>query len=187
MVNIKSVIFVLIFLLSFIPLNRITIPLSLLLFPIIRVGLMAKVTYILSADILSSYITDFAISYVEREKFVANIYGQIRQLIDIFPFVLLFATLVKEYIYRNTYVNRWCIILFRYSYVLFYVSMLFLGQQTSSFISARTLHMMCFPLTIVVANYMSHSPRTDMLFKVSFLGLGISNLFAFVYTIFKMW
>lgn len=179
--------FIGIFLLSFIPFNRLTILLSLILFPIIRELLLPYVLELLSMGVFSSETIDFAASYLEDEKSVANTNGLIRQVIELLPFFLMFVLLVVEYVFRKKYIERSIKILFRYSYVLFYVAMLFLGQETSSFISSRTIHMMCFPLVVVVANYISTTNRRNWFLNTSMAFFCIADLFAFLYTIYKNW
>ncbi len=180
-------IFILIFLFTCIPFRKSTILLSLILFPIIRVGLLPYVSELLSTGLFSLETMDFASSYLEDDKSVANTNGLIRQVIELLPFFLMFILLVVEYVFRQKYIERPVKILFKYSYVLFYIAMLFLGQQTSSFISSRTIHMMCFPLVIVVANYISTTKRQNWLLNTSLVFFCIADVFAFLYTIYKTW
>lgn len=172
---------------AFIPLNKITVILSLILLPILRTGLLSYVYDILSIGFFSADTMSFVESYLEDDKSVANLNGFIRHVIELFPIILMFVLLIKEYVFKKKYIDKSVKFIFNYSYVLFYVAMLFWGQQTSSFISSRTIHMMCYPLVIVAAYYMSTNKRRNVLFNISLIGFIIADLFAFLYTIFKYW
>lgn len=180
-------VYIALMILAFIPLNRYTVIFSLILFPIFRIGLLPNVYEILSIGLFPADTMNFVESYLEDEKSVANLNGLIRQVIELLPIILMLIFLTKEYVFKKKYIATYIKFLFKYSYVLFYVAMLFWGQQTSSFISSRTIHMMCFPLVIVVAYYMSTNRRRARLLNISLIGFAIADLFAFLYTIFKYW
>lgn len=65
--------------------------------------------------------------------------------------------------------------------------MLFFGQSTSSFVASRTIHMMCFPLTIVVAYNMTTNLKRSFLLKSAMFFFICADLFAFLYTIYTCW
>lgn len=180
-------IFIAIFILSFVPLNRFTVFVSLILFPVIRVGLIPHMSDFLSLNIFSSDTINFAASYLEDDKSVANVNGLIRQVIELLPLVCIFILLVKEYIFKKNFIDKPMKMLFKYSFVLFYIAMLFFGQQTSSFVSSRTIHMMCFPLMIVVTYYMSTAKKRNYLLNLSLICFFFADIYAFLYTIYKTW
>ena len=180
-------VFIVLFILSFIPINKLTLLVSLLLFPFIRVLLMPAVNELLQMGIFSSDTTEFALSYLDKEQSVANVNGIIRRIIDLLPYFLTFAILIKEYVYKKEFIEMPFKMLFKYSYVLFYIALLFLGQQTSSFIFSRTIHMLTFPLVIIVSYYLSTRKRHKYLLTLALCAFFVSDLYTFLYSIYKTW
>ena len=173
-------------LLALIPFNKTLILFSILLYPIIRVTIMSYVFNILDYGIFSEEVTDFAQHYLQGEQSTTNINGIIRRYFAYIPRFLLFFVLIKEYIFQKDKIDKFVKFLLQYSYILFYVALLFLGQATSNFIASRTIHMMCFPLSIVLAYYLTNNKRSNLL-KVAMFFFICSDLFSLMYFIYKCW
>lgn len=179
--------FVIMFILAFVPLNKTLIILSVILYPVLRSVVMPYVFNFIGAGFLSAETADFAQNYLEADKYVANFNGILRLCLEYLPRFLLFFFLIKEYIFNKNYIAKPIKYLFQYSYILFYVAMLFFGQSTSSFVASRTIHMMCFPLTIVVAYNMTTNLKRSFLLKSAMFFFICADLFAFLYTIYTCW
>lgn len=178
--------FVLISLFALIPLNKVIIIALIILYPILRLVVIPFIFSIIESGLLSSNTEDFATLYLESEKNISNINGIIRLIIEYLPRFLIFFILVKEYIFsRVKELPKYFKLLFQYSFLLFYVALLCFGQETSSFIASRTIHMMCFPLTIVLSYHLSINNNRTYLLQLTMALFIFANLFTFLYTIYK--
>ena len=180
-------IFISVFLISLIPFNKYTIIAILLALPIARTVVMPFVTDLLENILIDSETSDFAALYLEGSKSEITVKGMIRQVIDYAPRVALFYILIKDYYWKGRPIKGPIKILLQYSIVLFVLAVLFLGQETSSFVTNRTIHMMCFPLTCVLAYYLMQENRHTLLMKLTMFGFLLSDFYAFAYTIYKTW
>lgn len=178
--------FAAILLLSFFPFNKRTVSALIILFPILRFFALPFVFEVLGANIFSEQTIEFTTNYLESEQSKANANGIIRLIIDYIPRFLIFYVLIEEYVYKNATMSKPMKIMFRYSFILFYIALLFLGQETSSFVTNRTLHMMCFPLLLVLSYYLYQVERTR-LSKFAMFSFVVSDLFSFSYMIYSCW
>lgn len=177
--------FVLISLFALIPLNKTLIITLILLYPVLRLVVIPFVFNILDIGLFSSGTEDFAMSYLESEKKVANANGIIRLVIEYLPRFLIFFILIREYIFKRIKeFPKYIKIFFQYSVLLFYIALLFLGQETSSFVTSRTIHMMCFPLTIVLSYHLSIDRSRTFLLKWTMFLFIFVDLFIFLNTIY---
>ena len=179
--------FVIIAILALIPINKSVFILSVLLFPVIRAGIVPYVFDVLSSDIIMEDTASFAQRYFEADKSVANINGILRLCLEYVPRILIIIVLVKEYVFGKIKEPKYIVFLFKYSYILFYIALLFLGQEISSFISSRTIHIMSFSLTIVGAYYMTINKTRPLMLKFSIIFFIISDMYSFIYSIYKWW
>ena len=179
--------FIAISFLAIIPLNKTLIIISLIFFPILREGLIPYVFNIIGTGLFTSETEIFAQNYLEADKFVTNTNGILRICLDYLPRFLIFIFFIKEFDFTNKTIPKPIRFLFQYSYVLFYIALLFLGQSTSSFISSRTIHMMCFPLTIVLSYYITMNNKFPFMLKTALFFFFMSDLFDFIYSIYKWW
>lgn len=179
--------FIIMALLALIPLNKTLILLSVIVFPIIRGAIMPYVFDIIGSSFFSDETAAFAQNYLQAERSVANFNGLIRAALEYLPRFLIFIFLIKEYFYKKQYIDKSVKFLLKYSYSLFYIALLFWGQATSSFVASRTIHMMCFPLTIVVAYNMTTNLKRSFLFKSAMFFFICADLFVFLYTIYTSW
>lgn len=178
--------YALIAILAFIPMKRPTVCLLLIAFPFIRTFVIPFVFGILETNIFSEHTIDFATNYLEAEQTKANFNGIIRLLVDYIPRFLIFYTLIKDYSFKTRIKPpKFIRILYQYSFILFYIALLFFGQNTSSFVSNRTLHMMYFPLTIVLSYFLRNNVKRGWITNTA-IGLFIlSDLYSFAYSIYS--
>lgn len=176
--------FVILLLLSFIPLRKGMYILSVLLFPVLRIAIMTVINYILLGGMLSEGTSEFADGYFNAEAVTSNLFGYMRLTIEYIPRLLTFIVLIKTFCFSKEEPPRHIRVLLQYSYILFYLALLFFGQELSSFVSSRTIHMMCFPLTIVLAYYLMNRKR-PVLIKVALSFYIFVDIFTYTYTIYK--
>ena len=179
--------FIIMVVMAFVPLNKTLIIISILAYPLIRAGIMPHIFSFINSGFFSDETADFAQHYLQSEQSIANFNGILRLCLDYIPRFLIFIFLIKEYIFNNHRIDKPMKFLLQYAYILFYIALLFFGQETSSFISSRTIHMMCFPLTIVLAYHLTINYKRSALLKASMSFFICSDLFAFIYTIYKTW
>ena len=128
----------------------------------------------------------FATAYLESEKSEMNFNGMLRMILEYAPRFIIFYVLIKCFIFRKVLIPRNIRFFFNYSFVLFYIALLFLGQETSSFVTNRTIHMMCFTLLIPTVYYLQNTNRSRTV-KNALLLFMCSDLFAFAYQIITCW
>ncbi len=176
--------FIFILILSFYPFRKSTYLLSVLAFPFLYTMAIPAVSYVLSGSLFDEETVDFATAYFEGEGTEITAFGLMRQIIDYIPRFLAFIVLIKTFCFSKEQVPGYIRILLQYSYLLFYVALLFLGQGLVGFISNRTIHIMCFPLTIVVVYYLTDRER-PLLMKIAMAFFLLSTLYTYSYTIYK--
>ena len=172
--------------LAFIPLNKKTFTLLLILFPILRGAVLPFVFDFLGSGFFSEDTASFATDFLKREKSEMNFNGLLRSILEYAPKFLMFYALIRCFIFRKAQIPRNIRFFFNYSFVLFYIALLFLGQATSSFVTNRTLHMMSFTLPIPVTFYLMYTKRTRLV-KNALLLFICADLFIFMYHIITRW
>ena len=172
--------------LAFIPLNKKTFIILLILFPILRGFVLPFVFDFIGSGFFDKETASFATSYLEKEKSEMNFNGMLRMILEYAPRFIIFYVLIKCFIYRKVLIPRNIRFFFNYSFVLFYIALLFLGQATSSFVTNRTIHMMCFTLLIPTVYYLQNTKRSRTE-KNALLLFMCSDLFAFAYQIITCW
>lgn len=182
----SMILFILISFSIFLPIGKKILWMMILAYPVLRSYVIPFVFDALGSGFLSEKTTNFSTLYLEGEKSVANLNGMISLIIQYVTRFTLFYVLIKKYIFGKEEVPRYMISLFRYSLVLFYVALLFVGQQISSFVASRTLHMMCFPLTIVFA-YCLATTRRDKLLKFSMLLILFDDILSMLLFVKNYW
>ncbi len=182
----SMILFILISFGIFLPIGKRTLWMMILAYPVLRSYVIPFVFDVLGSGFLSEKTTSFSTLYLEGEKSVANLNGMISLIIQYVARFTLFYVLIKKYIFGKEEVPRYITSLFRYSLVLFYVALLFVGQQTSSFVASRTLHMMCFPLTVVFAYYLATTRRGKLL-KFSMLLILFDDILSMLLFVKNYW
>lgn len=172
--------------LAFIPLNKKTFIILLILFPVLRGFVLPFVFDFIGSGFFDKETASFATAYLESEKSEMNFNGMLRMILEYAPRFIIFYVLIKCFIFRKVLIPRNIRFFFNYSFVLFYIALLFLGQETSSFVTNRTIHMMCFTLLIPTVYYLQNTNRSRTV-KNALLLFMCSDLFAFAYQIITCW
>ena len=177
--------FLLMSLLALCPINKATFWAMVIAFPILRLVIIPFVTDFITSGYLSENTTEFAESYLEKDKLVLNFYGLIQSVIKYTPIYITFFILIKEYIFKKTFLPSNIRLFFHLAFILFYISSLFLGQETSNFVTSRTEHVMFFPLTIVMAYYMTATYKRTRSLKFALFMFALSTSYYYAYNVWK--
>lgn len=157
----------------FLPLNKKTLIFSLILFPFLYVSIFAIV------DNISFFSqVDWASDYIGRDKTEMNANGVAMVLFKSAILLLLVFYMAKKYLYEKTEASKPLLFLFKYSYVLVYVSFLFLGQETSGWINDRCLHAASYALVLCASNCFDdnvHNSKRTMIEKIIMMGFFLTT------------
>ena len=168
------------------PLHSKLIRFSLLLFPVLYLGMMVGTNYLLDLNFLNSETEQLAEHYFEGAKASVNVFGAIFDILH-FSGQLTMLYLAMNFVLNNkANINKVVVALFKYGYILVYISFLFYGQGTSSFLSSRFLHASTFPLVIVYSYYLTYH-RMNKTDRLALLLLGSYALYALLYAMYKWW
>lgn len=168
------------------PFNSKMIKAYMVAFPILYSLIMVATTYLLNLDFLVADTEQLAESYMEKSKADINYLGVFFNILH-FSGQLLILYLATTFILKNKkFVNKSIFFLLKYGFVLVYISFLFYGQGTSSFISSRFLHASTFPLVVVYSYYLSNHnvKKSDC---VAMLLLGGYTAYELLYAMYKWW
>ncbi len=157
----------------FLPLNKRTIIISVILFPFLYGSIMT-----LTGRISFINQSDWMIDYIEREKTEMNLNGFIMTFFRSALYILLVFHMGRKYLYEKRETSKPLFFLYKYSYILIYVSFLFMGQATSGWISDRSLHAASFPLVLCASNCFDNNldnTKRITLEKVLIIGFFIST------------
>ncbi len=179
--------FICLFILSFLPINRFSLFLSLALFPILRIRIIPAIESVVDLIALGDDMTRFTNSYMKGEHLSANIRGVIQQVINFLPCFVSIYILIKANILRSVQGSRYITILSRYTFILFYVSMLFYGQNVSAFMSSRILHVMYFILTIVLSHTYMHNGEYRGIIGKNLIFFFVSVLYSLLLSMYTWW
>ncbi|MGM9842626.1 MAG: EpsG family protein [Muribaculaceae bacterium] len=177
--------FLLMSILALCPINKTTFWALVIAFPILRMVIIPFVMDFIASGYLSEKTTEFAESYLDREKIVLNFKGLIQSVIKYAPLYITFFILIKEYIFKKIFLPPNIRLFFHLAFILFYISSLFLGQETSNFVTSRTEHVMFFPLTIVMAYYMTTTYKRTRSLKFALFMFALSTAYYYAYNIWK--
>lgn len=176
--------FILVYFVSFIPLTRFTISLLLILFPVFRVHVIPLIIKLFDIGLFNAEVQRFSIKYIEGERSVANLRGIIQQTVEYLPRFIIVYVIVRYVILKKDCWPSYVVQLSKYVYVLFYISLLFYGQEISSFMSSRTIHMLTFPLIVVFAYILSQNTNKTIL-RTSIILFVVAGLYSFLHSIYK--
>lgn len=169
------------------PFNKKIILLSLILFPLLYVSLMQLIGPIISLLSLNEEQSSFISQYVDSEKLVSNVLGWIPIIIEKTSFILLMFLLTKKMVYDKIPQTSAHHLMFKYSYIMVYLSFLFFEQGTSSWICSRTLHAATFGLVLCTTFCFDNSEkkkRTNFE-KLVLIMLILDSLWGQLYFIYK--
>lgn len=158
-----------------------------LLFPILYPLILLYASALLNLGIFPELTQASLESHLGREAFDLNIVGQIRQYMDISPYVLSFCLIVKRVVVDND-VNelnnsKFLRYLFNYYFIITYLAFLLFKQPVSPWISARFLNGSIYSLIILLTIcHREHGSKLEKLIVILFL---ISSSYHYLYNIYK--
>ena len=113
-------------------------------------------------------------------KKISNFNGFIRMVIDRLPILLLLFVSVRDVFWKKMVLGR----IYKYflvmTYVLIYISYLFVGRDVSAFIAPRFWDASIFPFTLFLGGYLENKKATIYVY-ISFFLLIISKIFTYLY------
>lgn len=183
----SSILYVLIALISFLPLKRNFFIISLLLFPILYRYLIP-----LSNNYINLFSTDesFIASgnmYLESDfRVTQTFWGWLNFIIYRFPVVLLLTYAIKQWYFnnKNKYTKSWTSTVYvKNAYSLFYLGALFFNQQTSAFLSGRFMDAALYPLVFVMASEIHRSNKIPKTIKFAIYAFIVSVLYKYTHAI----
>ena len=180
---------VLLFLALAFPFNKKTVYLSLFMFPILYMFIIGFINSFLESGTLSSEQESFITTYNDGDKSEFNLLGTILVFLQNSSLILLMLFMIKKFVYEHITDNRILFILFKYSYILIYLSLLFSGQNTSSWISSRLFHAATFSIVLTLPVCLDNSvSRKGILFKRLVIALLLFiSMWNQLYFIYKNW
>ena len=169
------------------PFNKKIILVSLLLFPILYISVMQLLGPMASYLSLNEEQASFISNYTDSEKLITNMLGWIPIIIEKTAFILLIILLSKKIIYENIPQTSAHRLMFKFSYILLYLSFLFFEQETSSWISNRTLHAASFGLVLCTTHCYDNNKniKRTKLEKIVLIMLILNSLWGQLYFIYK--
>jgi hypothetical protein len=163
----------------FIPLNKRTFIVSLILFPFLYAASLQIFQNFSFFEQLNEDQAQLITHYQSTEKTEMNINGIIQTIFEKTVIVLLLFNMAKKYLYNKIESTKAQLYLFKFAYIMVYVSFLFLGQEVSSWVSNRTLHAASFALVLCATHCFDtdkvQNSRTPME-KVILVGLIIMTV-----------
>ena len=145
----SMIIFIVILVASYlIPLNKRTFIVSLILFPFLYGAALQLFQNFSFFSELSEDQVQLISNYQVSEKMVKNINGIIVAFFEKTVLLFLVFNITKKYLYdkiESTEAQRF---IYKYAYLMVYVSFLFFGQEVSNWVSDRTLHAASFALVL---------------------------------------
>jgi hypothetical protein len=174
----SMIIYVVIFFLSLIiPFSKKYIVLSLILFPILYPSITIFSSLFLEQSFLNQDTSNYGQLYIDSESHLSpTLFGWIDLLITKGPIILLLFYSIKHVYFKKEIEKNY---LLQYSYTLFYVSMLFLGQNVSYTLSDRVWIGAMFPFTLFLCQYFNNK-REHKIFKYSMSLLILANFYSFL-------
>lgn len=145
----SMIIFIVILIVAYLlPFNKRTLIISLVLFPFLYSIVYGQFINFSYFSILNDDQEHLISSYQSSEQTAKNINGIIMEIVQKTTLLMLLSVIIKRYMYDNIQVSKPQYMLFKYSYLMIYISFLFLGQNVSNWISDRTLHAGTFALVL---------------------------------------
>lgn len=176
----SMIIFIFILLAAFIiPFNNKTMVASLILFPflyIIVLQLFKDFSFFGQLNEDQVYLISV---YQESDKLEKNINGILFTFFEKTVLLMLLFIMTKKYLYDRIETTKTHFFIFKYTYLMVYVSFLFLGQEVSNWVSDRTLHAGSFALILCATQcfdcHLTKQKRT-LLEKIVIMGFLVITL-----------
>lgn len=169
-------------------LNKKTILVSAIAFPFLYFSIMFLSEYFLTkTGLMDEKVVEAGLEYLNsKEKWELNSAGLFQRVIDWTPVILLYGIIIKDVILRKvSFVENKFNIYFNIAYILFYISWLFRGQTTSVYLAPRFWDASILPLIIFGSSYF-YKRRANKIFKTILFFFLISDLYRFLYVLYKL-
>ena len=145
----SMIIFIVILVVSyFIPLTKRTFIVSLILFPFLYAAALQLFQNFSFFIELSEEQEGLISTYQMSEKKELNVNGVIITIFEKTVLLLLVFNLTKKFLFDKIESTKAQRFIYKYAYIMIYVSFLFLGQEVSNWVSNRTLHAASFALVL---------------------------------------
>lgn len=177
--------YILLILFALLPLGKKCYVTSFIAFPIIYPLVYYYASLILVEAIANTDTIESGIRYLDSD-FIdrgLNILGYLKTIIWRFPVLILMIYSIRNVFFKNEYIPYGYKVLLNYSYILVYISCLFMGQQVSVFITDRFYDAATFTLAIFYTYYLSTKPRTKFI-KFCIYAMVFANIYNFGYKIY---
>lgn len=145
----SMIIFIVILVASyFIPLNKTTFVISLILFPFLYAVALRLFQNFSFFEELNAEQAQLISQYQMTEKKEMNTNGIIQTVFENSILVLLVFNMAKKFLFDKIEASKAQSFIYKYAYLMVYISYLFLGQEISNWVSNRTLHAASFALVL---------------------------------------
>ncbi|MBR5562767.1 MAG: EpsG family protein [Bacteroidales bacterium] len=179
----SMLIYIFIFLIAFIPLNRNAYIVILCLFPVIYHYIGDILGYLMNMSFLSD---DLAEGYMKSDLVSATLWGKISGFLTQLPiYLLLIYAIVKTKIQKKIHVPKVAIVFLQMSFWQMYISHLFMGQDMSSFLAPRFREDSLMTLGIFYTLYLTKY-KLNRPVRFFFWYLFVSNIFLYSYALYKI-
>lgn len=175
--------YILIAVLSFIPMYKWMYILSFILFPLVYGGFYYISDYVLTLDLGNEEFKNVGSNYLTSENFsITNFYGYISLFVNRLPIILLLYYVISR-VLKKEIQNKVVCYFGRYAFWLMYISFVFFNQPTSSFLSPRFWDASIYPLVYAfpLALYM----KNDRLVKLGYKLLVFSCFYSMLYSLYS--
>ncbi len=173
----------------FLPMNKKTIIISLILFPILYTLASSLSGRIMSFEMFNKQQEEFMQRYMEQKANSLNSVGLITKVFEKGSLVLFIMLVVKRMFYDKIVSTKAHLFVFKYAYLMIYISFLFLGQDTSVWVSSRSLHAGMFALVLCASHCfdLRYTEKRTNLEKVSFVLMLVFTIWGQISFIIKNW
>jgi len=174
----------------FIKFSKCSVILSLLIFPVLTV-LIEKVIVSALADSFNTTNEMLEIawrsgtSYASKEANQYNIIGVISNYVTFSPSYLILYFCTKSFVFRRIKVPKEIWFIYKFSYVLIYISSLFFFQVFSTWIYIRFLTMAYLPVCIIGGYYFKYFKMTRGM-KLTLYLCAINAIYNIAYPFYKI-
>lgn len=169
------------------PFNKRTVTISIVLFPVLYVMASYLIGSVFNILVLDEDMAVFIETYSEAERIVANWKGIVLLAFQWFGLILLTVCLCKHYLNKNNEYSRLSFMMFKYSYVLLYISLLCYNTQYTLFMYSRCVHFATFPLLFCTAEYLNNCVERNRMSKTMLFVLAFYMFYSTVYLVWKWW
>lgn len=172
---------------AFLPLNKSFYVFAIILFPFLYSNIYDLALQFIDILATGDIARETGQGYIESDfRAHSNIWGLIQLSINRLPTLILLLCIIYNGVFKNSMnVATQVKVYMRYTFMLFYLSFLFFGQDVSSYLSPRFWDAGMFPATLVVADYFGRTRRKP-LFIACMLLLILANCYNFAYAVYKV-